>query len=272
MSNLITLQIEGIPSEGGHILVSDFIERLESLLLTLNDIDLMVGQTSQPTLKYRIVNATHGSPLTLTLEPIIRKRIGNPEARHIEKRHARFFHEISAIRRNEPLSPDVDDSMLDHLRRLVEGVGQDFDKARIFNGESSVELDSTFENNVRRLLDEEDASYGFEEGMLEAVNIHGRNRTCWIYPRIGPQKIRCDFMAGTSEMIRENLGKYVRVEGVKYFRPNSPFAFRVAVREFDALEIGEEPSQIKDLGGIAPHATGEIDTVEFIRKLRDEWQ
>lgn len=271
MSNLITLQIEGTPSEGGHILVSDFIERLENLLSTLNGIDRIVGNTSHATLNYRIVDAKHTSPLTFTLEPVIKARVKKPEPHHIENRHKRFFSEMAAIRDRKPISPEIDDSLLIHFQRLVEGVGKDFTKARIFNGKVSVDLDSEFETSVRKLLDEEDASYGCEEGMLEAVNIHGRNRTCWIYPRIGPQRIRCDFMAGTRDQIRENLGKYVRVEGIKYFRPNSPFAFRVSVRDFDALPGDVEPFHIKDIYGIAPDATKTTGTMDFITDLRDEW-
>jgi hypothetical protein len=269
MSNLITLQIEGTPSEDGHVLVSDFIGRLEELLATLNGIDRIVGQTAQPTLNYRIVDASHKSPLTLTIEPIIKSRV-KPEPQHIQKRNARFFKEMRAVRRNEPISPEIDDAVLDHMRAMVEGLGTEFISARIYNGESDVDLDSTFEKNVRRLLEEEDASYGSEEGMLEAGNIHGRARTCWIYPRIGAQRIRCDFLPGTRDQIKDNFGKYVRVEGVKYFRPTSPFPFRVAVKDFQAIE-DEQPISLKDIEGIAPNATGGISSVEFVRNLRDEW-
>jgi hypothetical protein len=270
MSNLITLQIEGLPTDGGHVLVSDFISRLENLLASLNGFDRTEGGTSQPTLNYRIVDARHSSPLTLTLEPVLRKKITNPDPRHIEKRHSRFFRELGAIRDNKPVSPDVDDATLEHLQKLVEGVGQDFKTAKIYNGESSVDLDFGFEANIRKLLNEEDASYGTETGMLEAVNIHGKSRTCWIYPRIGPQKIRCDFLPGTRDLIRENLGKHVLVEGVKYFRPNSPFPFRVSVKEFGPLET-ESESSLKDIEGMAPNATQELSTIDFIAKLRDEW-
>jgi hypothetical protein len=150
-------------------------------------------------------------------------------------------------------------------------LGKDFKKAVIYNSEAKVDLDERFETNIRRLLDEEDTSYGQEVGMLEAVNIHGKNRTCWIYPSIGPQRIRCDFLAGEYDQIKENLGRCVRVEGYKYFRPNSPFPFRISVREFGPILEDHEPIFIKDLYGIAPNATSEMSSVDFIRYLRDEW-
>lgn len=270
MSNLITLQIEGVPSEDGHVLLADFLERVENLLSTLNGIDKIVGQTNKPTLNYRIVAVSHSSPLSFTIEPILKKGTTKPDPQHIQTRHARFFKEMRAVHSNEVISPDVDDSVLEHMRSLVEGLGTDFTSARVFNSEADVALDSVFETNVRRLLDEEDSSYGSEEGMLEAVNIHGKTRTCWIYPRIGAQRIRCDFLPGTRDQIRENLGNYVRVEGLKYFRPNSPFPFRVAVKDFEPIG-DDEPVNLKDIGGIAPHATGGMSSVDFVRRIRDEW-
>jgi hypothetical protein len=270
MSNLITFQIEGAPSEDGHMPLSDFIYRLEQLLLALNAMDRIVGQTAQPTLYYRIVDASHHSPISLTIEPVIKKTVRHPEPGYIRVRHTRFFRELSAIQRNEPLSPEMDYTTLEHVRELVDGVGRDFTNARISNDEAVVALDSTFETNVRRLLNEEDASYGNEEGMLEALNIHGKP-TFWIYPRIGPERIRCDFLPGTKDQIKENIGKYVRAEGVKYFRPNSPFPYRIAVREFTATS-DDDATYLKDIGGISPGATGELSSVDFVRKIRDEWE
>lgn len=123
---------------------------------------------------------------------------------------------------------------------------------------------------MRKLLADEDVSYGHAEGSLDTVNIHGYARRFWIYPRIGPQKIRCDFLPGTAEKIREALGRYIRVEGLKCFRPQSSYPYRVAVRDFEVLEEAE-PVYLKDLRGIAPGATGELSSVEFVRAIRNEW-
>ena len=272
MSNLITIEIEGTASQDGHVLLSDFIARIKNLLAVLNGIDRMVGDTAKPTLNYRIIDAKHNSPLTFTLEPVIRKGVAKPKPQHIQLRHNRLFKEVGAIRKNEPISPEVDESILENLRNLVQGVGRDFTSAKLSNGDVEVDLDASFDVNVRRLLDEEDVSYGNEEGMLEAANIHGKNRTCWIYPRVGAQKIRCEFLPGNRDIIKDNLGKQVHVEGFNYFRPNSPFPFKVAVREFEVIEPNEEIIYLKNIGGICPDATGDVSSVDFIRKIRNEWE
>lgn len=269
-SNLITLEVDGPSSEDGHVRADEFIEKLEDLITALNGVDKMVGDTGQPTLYYRIVAVSHTSPLTITLEPVVRKRVATPARDHIRTRHHRFFRELAAIRTNQPISPELDDRTIEHLRDLVSGLGQSFNRAAVFNSEARVELDSTFETNVRKLLDEEDCSYGGFEGMLDAANIHGRTRRVWLHPKLGPQKVRCDFLPGMTDQIKECFGQYIRVEGFKYFRAQSPFPYRIKVIEFEALE-GDEESALINLGGIAPGATGDMTSVEFVRAIRDEW-
>lgn len=267
--NFITLSVSGVESESGHVRADEFLDALSHLLIALNGIDRLVGQTGNPTLYYRIVAAKHTSPLSVTLEPVLR-RTGTPIAReHIQLRHHRFFGALEAIKQNQPVAPDVDDQLLEHLRDLTPSAELSFKAVTISNGRSHVELDKTFEANVRKLLDEEYASYGGVEGSLDTVNIHGHARRFWIYPKIG-QKIRCDFLPGTSDQIREALGHYVRVEGMKFFRPQSPFPFRVAVRDFEIMSE-DNPVHLKELRGIAPDATGQLSSVEFVRAIRDEW-
>ena len=270
-SNLIKLAVEGVASEEGHVRFDEFLQKLEDLLIALNDVDRIVGNTQRPALYYRLVDVSHGSEVAITLEPVVRQRMPAARAaREINARHTRFFKELSAIKMNEPVSPDVDERLLERLRDLVEGIGRTFQRASISNSESRVDLDETFETNVRKLLAEEDSSYGGVEGKLDAVNIHGALRRFWIYPRLGADRIRCDFLPGTADEIRDALGHYIRVEGIKYFRAPNPYPYRIAVRDFEILDT-EEATALVDLRGIAPGATGHMSAVDFVRAIRDEW-
>jgi hypothetical protein len=270
-SKLIKLEVEGVASEEGHVRFDELLQKLEDLLIALNGVDRIVGNTFQPTLYYRVVDVSHGSEVAITLEPVVREQMSaRRAAAHIDTRHTRFFKELTAIKMNEPVSPEVDEHLLERLRDLAEGIGRSFQRAVISNSESRVELDQTFESNVRKLLAEEDSSYGGVEGTLDAVNIHGALRRFWIYPRLGADRIRCDFLPGTEEQIRDALGHYIRVEGVKYFRAGNPYPYRISVRNFERLDT-EEFTSLVDLRGIAPGATGELSAVEFVRAIRDEW-
>jgi len=269
--NLIKLKVEGLDAEQGHVPVDEFLEKLTHLVTALNEIDRLVGQSGSPKLYYRIVNATHGSPLEVTLEPVLKKKTVAAGEQYIHECHDRFFRELSAIKRMEPLSPDVETGLLENLYDLAIGAGTEFKSAALSNDKAHIELDKTFETNLARLVREEDVSYGGMDGKLEAVNIHGGNRRCWIYPQLGPQRVRCDFLPGTSEQIREALGHLVHVEGAKFFRPPGPFPIRIAVKEFEILD-GEEAVSLSSLRGIAPNATEGVSAVEFIRRIRNEWE
>src|SRR5438105_15485967 len=109
-SNLIKLEVEGVSSEQGHVRFDEFLQKLEDLLVALNDVDRIVGNTFQTTLYYRVVDVSHKSPVAITLEPVVRKAMAPAAAEnHIKTRHDRFFKELSAIKRSEPVSPDVDE-------------------------------------------------------------------------------------------------------------------------------------------------------------------
>jgi hypothetical protein len=266
----ITFSVEGLDAENGHVKADEFLEKLTSLLTALNGIDRLVGETGSPSLYYRIIDASHTSPFKITLEPVIRKNIKTVKRDIVKTCHSRFFGEISAIREMKPVSADIDNRLLENLRDLTIGIGEDFKTVTISNGHERVELDRTFETNVKKLLDEEDVSYGGIEGMLEAVNIHGAARRVWIYPKIGEERVRCDFLPGTSDQIREALGHYVRVTGLKFFRSTSPFPFRINVKDLEIIS-DEKIVSLNQLSGIAPDATGEMSSVEFVRRIRNEW-
>lgn len=267
--NLITLRVDGLESERGHVTVDEFLERLTHLLNALNGIDKLVGDTGSPRLYYRIVNAKHDSPLQITLEPVLKKP-SLTKRDYADQCHTRFFQELNAIKRRERVSEDIDTGLLEHLHDLAMGVGRDFKRAVISNGTARVELDKDFEDSVRRLVAEQEHSYGAFEGMLEAVNIHGGSRRFWLYPKLGPKRVRCDFLPGTSEQLREALGHHVRIVGLKYFRAHSPFPYRISVKEFEVID-DESAVPLHRLGGISPDATGKMTSVEFVRKIRNEW-
>lgn len=268
--SLIKFSVEGLDSENGHLRLDEVLEQLEHLLATLNGIDRIVGNSGRPLLYYRIKAVSHSSPLRFTLEPVVRLKVRSPHPNHVKATHHRFFRELEAIRSMSPVSPEIDDDVLEHLRDLVSGLGKTFKSGNISNDCANIELDEKFEGSIRQLLNEELCSYGGIEGTLDALNIHGSARRFWIYPKIGPERVRCDFLPGTREQIREAAGQYVRVEGVKYFRPPNPYPVRVQVRQFEII-TKDDAVDLYRIGGIAPGATQLMDSVEFVRTIRDEW-
>lgn len=121
--NQITWTVEGLERENGHVRADEFLDKVDHLLSALNGIDKMVSNAAQPTLYYRIVALSHASPISITLEPVIKPRVTNPPRDYIAVRHDRLFKELERIHRNEPVSEDVDDALLEDFRDLATGRG-----------------------------------------------------------------------------------------------------------------------------------------------------
>jgi hypothetical protein len=270
MSEEITYTVDGVDSENGHVTLALFLDRIDHLLNALNGIDRLIGGGGNAKLDYLIIKATHNSALTLTFQPVPKKRTPQIPRDYIPKCHARFFKELRAVGRMEPISPDVEPELREHFRDIALGVGRDFKTAAISNGEERIELDKNFESNAKKLTNEEDCSFGSFEGKLDNANIHGEAGRVWLYPEIGPRKVRCDFMPGTRDQIKEAFGHFVRVVGLKFFQPSNPYPFRIKVKEFEILNHKDQVS-LQSLKGIAPAATGEMNAVDFVRQIRNEW-
>ncbi len=269
----ITLEIEGTASEDGHVRLSHLLNKLSALATALNGIDRMVSSTGQPTLDYRVVDLGHSSPAYVTLEPIVKenvlKKAKQPAEAYIDTRFNRIFDELDLIRKRQ-VSPEMDQTTLLSIETIVEGLGRQMKAATIKNHSRVVRLDSEFQRSVS-ILTQEDASYGGYEGTLDAVNIHGGAKTFWIFPKIGPNKVRCNFLPGTQGEVKEALGHHIRVVGIKYFRSGSPYPHRISAQSFEVLDEDLEEYHLTDMRGIGSGLPGGMTSVEFVRAIRDEW-
>lgn len=139
----------------------------------------------------------------------------------------------------------------------------------ILNSEKQAAVIRSVER-VTGIHQEEASSFGSFEGRLDEANIHDQKRRFWIYPTIGPRKVMCDFMPGTKDQIKEAMGHFVRVVGMKFFRASSPYPVRIKVKDFEVINLQDRIS-IESLKGIATAATSGMSSVEFVRQIRDEW-
>lgn len=109
-------------------------------------------------------------------------------------------------------------------------------------------------------------AYGSVEGRLEAISVHGRP-TFGVYDFIEGRRVNCDFPAGMLEQVKEALGRRVLVYGlVRFNESDKPTSVR-EIQELRLLRTKDELPQAKDIIGIAPDITGDVDSVEHIRKL-----
>ena len=108
--------------------------------------------------------------------------------------------------------------------------------------------------------------------MLEQINIHDGANVFSIYPEIGPSRVQCHFGPSLFDKAISAVGERVSVSGTFKYKPEENFPYAVDVDDIDIYPREDELPTFDDLRGIAPDATGDILSEDFIAVRRDGWQ
>lgn len=110
---------------------------------------------------------------------------------------------------------------------------------------------------------------GSVEGRLEAISLHGRS-SFGVYDFVEGRRINCEFPAEMLERIKDALGSRVLVYGrVRFNESDRPTGVR-EIHELRVLRGKDELPQPRDIVGIAPDITGDVDSVQHLRRLSDD--
>jgi hypothetical protein len=265
----IAMSLKGLDQEHGHVRLDDFLSQLAALKNALVCVDREINQ--KPVLYYRVVNMTHSSPVTITLEPMVKPKYhqGKNQGKfhHVPAMvHHRFFDELAAVRKNNTLPQGLSEQTFDAFNDLMESFGSGFDNGAIYNKTAKVELDVTLRDNLQNLTKPDFQSYGSVEGDLLGINLaHGQK--FYIYPKVGPRSIACHFAKNQLGAAKRNLEQTVRVFGAKQFRLNRGVPFRI---EVERIELVSPAGRISRLPLKRAVNRGDAADV-LIAKDRDEW-
>ena len=123
--------------------------------------------------------------------------------------------------------------------------------------------------SIDRLLGPESIQTGSISGKLDAINVHNKVNKFYLYPAIGPKKVMCRF---PENMVREAIGAiqgHIEVTGTFKYRRRDFFPYEIEVDKFQLFPPISELPSLMSLRGIAPDATGGLDSVAFVRERRD---
>lgn len=119
-------------------------------------------------------------------------------------------------------------------------------------------------------LGPDEVTQGSISGMLELINIHASANTFRIYPIVGPKKVDCHFNKDKLDKAISGINHYVDVSGSLRRKSKDKFPYAMDVIEIEIYPDERELPSIFDLRGIAPNATGDIKSEDFVRRIRDE--
>lgn len=248
---------------GQDVRLEDFIRELRALTDTLLSADNFVAPGEKLT-EYVVRDLHHSTP-TIVLEafPVHPDRDYRDSVLTTLLEGVRYF--SSSGRAPMEFTADT----IEKLRDLTAPVGEGIRSATIRWRGRSATIGADLKDALKKLRISDDTEDGEIDGFLEQINIHGAP-TFRVYPVVGPEFLTCEYGKHATEAVKAALGKYVIVTGELRYRKGARHPYRVRVRDIDILDEASQPT-LEELRGIASSATGEEDTAEYLRRLRDGW-
>ena len=263
------------------MLLKDFLKRAQGLYDALRCVDKLEGNLTDETLNYRIVDASHSSPLSMTLELVVRESVELVETNHVEKRRQRFFQVATAIQERRAVPNDTPRELIMAFEAISQGAGKQFLRGEIVNSSAHVILDATFATHAEQM--EAKASVTFDEIKVMEVSYLGEiqgtvhsffkesKRPHLMVRELSTKElVKCYFDPMMYEKAVETLverDSVVFVEGRISPNPITGDPAEIIVSDF-------RPAPLFDVNffrafiGMRPMLTGKHDTEEVINRSR----
>jgi hypothetical protein len=267
-SERITVELVGAPEDEGHLRLSELIKQLQAVKSALKQTERTITGKDEPELYYRVVGASHSSPLSVTIEPTPLKPA---EGREIAKTTVqKFFTTLRMIDKKRDAPEDFDLPALEAYRDLGTMLDKHVTGITLAAGaKRKVAINKQFENKVSEIIGPDEIVEGSISGMLEWLNLHNTS-IFHVYPVIGPKKVICNFPKRLKEKVKSAIDSHVEVYGELRYKKWGNFPYAMNVSELEILPPDNELPTLFDLRGVAPDATGGMSSVEFVRAIRDE--
>lgn len=264
----ITLTLEGSRTDQGHVRLSDLVEELEALKEALRQTERSMFANEPNQVYYRIVDASHSSPLKLVLEPVpVRPdRTSRARAKRVTSAFVGSMRQIK--KRKRPDNADL--PMLESFRDLGNTLGKNVERIEISDSRGKViPIDRAFQERISDVIGPDEFAIGSISGKLEKLNLHNTSRF-EIFPTIGPKRVVCIFDEKDLEDVRKAVKRYVTVTGRIRYKQWAEFPHAIDMKHLDIHEMEADLPSINDIRGIAPNASNGLRSEDFVRQVRDE--
>ena len=264
-TRIVKLIIEGLPGEKFRIRLADFLRELNLFLQLLNEADHQVTSKFDLANDYRIIDLSHSSPATVVVEAVPR----NPRIDISDEIITELFGILGNIDEGKSLPKRIGTTLLTSIRDMSSLVGPSLSRVQINSDDKIINMGPSFSGHITELLRREETFPGAIRGMLESINIHLGVNVFRIYPDVGPQKVACHFPNELQTAAVSGIGKFVEVRGILKYKAASPYPYQINVEDLVVFPSDSELPRFSELLGVAPNATGEVNSETFIRRLRD---
>lgn len=266
IENRISLVIEGLPEDQGRVRLNAFMSEIQNLAATLMKLDRETNN-GRAANYFEIAKLSYDSPAIVAVEP-------KPISVTLDTggKIVRRFGAVAGAIANGASLEGFDADLLEDIRALARPVGRAVKSVVVLYNDAEFDLTPRVVSRVDEALAVVDECDGYLEGMLEQINIHHGANVFHIYPEVGPRKVTCHFPSALLDDAISAVGRRVEVGGVLKYRGGASYPHQIAVARVEAFPADSEIPDWDDLRGLAPDATGELNSEAFVRELRDAWR
>ena len=265
---VLRLHMEGVEELGGDVRLGAFIEKLAAFKAALAETGSIVSRDGSPAVDFVVSELSHNSPAMVGVLPISLADKGQHAGRVAES----FVTFLSQVR-NRTARVDSDRARLvGHLRKLVSGVGERFERLWIDGpGFDPILLDDVVAKALDDALPDVRREFGAIKGVVKRYSGVGKQPYFKIVPPVGGVEIKCVFPLELLNQAAASVEHNATVEGELKSYEDDLWPHEVRVRHIEIHPLDSELPSLSELAGSAPGATGELSAAEFVRELRNEW-
>jgi len=259
----IAFRLHGSPEDREMVRLGEFMEFLVQLKSCLNKVDSSLSRSDSPSVYYRITDLSADSAsMTLEAVPLDLQRDYTVEILETVEGALNLIQE-----RGE--SPEgFDQEILEAFKRLTAPLKRHVRKIDVIRPTRTTTITMQLAVSIDRILGQDITARGSLSGRLDSVNVHNILQF-HIYPVIGPTKILCIFPDSLLPDVRKAIRNNVNVTGILRYKRRETFPYRIDVEEIEIYPPPQDLPTLQSIRGMAPNATGHLDSVAFIRRLRD---
>lgn len=262
--NRISILIEGPPEARGDVGLGVFISALSAFQVALRS---MKSPSGRPRSAFSVADLSHSSPATVVLAERTR-------GRNLPWQASALMDTLQRVRawpgsKGRPLIADVDVDTLVSLRELTALLKKNVTRLEIYTPMATARIDRDFDCALEAALGFDEVYRGLVAGRLERVNLHN-DRTFYVYPTVGPAKVACEFDEELRGDVTAAVDRYVTVTGELRKRSGSRYAHSIHATSIHVHPKTSDLPTLKDIAGIAPGATGDEKSEDFVRRIRRE--
>ena len=265
-TNRITVRFVGAHEDGGDVRFGAFIKKLEAMKDSLAETDKVVSE-GERSADYKVVDLRHSSPSIVVIEatPI--------DEEHIESAALvmdTFYETLAGLQNRGDVPAGFDYNALQKFKGL-EPTGKGITEISFSRNGDELRISSDLSDNINFVLGPDEYEEGSVTGMLQHLNVHGKQKIFTIYPTAGEPKLPCSFQEGLRASVVEAVDRYVEVSGTLKYKARNVYPYFMLAENIEIYPDEASLPSAGELFGIAPDATGDRSSEEFVRELRRGW-